>query len=77
MSGALIHINRPGPMRTIRDESEGVKWCFRCRERVEFRFIVRAEVEPSYYEPTPDIRCVNGHSDGDMFPGGFREWSYE
>ena len=74
----MIHINRPGPMRTIVDEPNGeVRWCFRCRKRVPFRFVVRATVEPSYYEPNPSIQCEAGHSDGDMFPGGCREWTYE
>lgn len=78
MEHATVHVNRPGPIRTIVDEPHGdPRWCFRCRKRVPFRFIVRGEIEPSYYEPVPDVRCEAGHSDGDMFPGRFREWSYE
>ena len=73
-----LHINRPGPLRTIVDEPHGdTRWCFRCRSHTEFRFIVRGETEPSYYEPTPSVQCVSGHIDGDKFPGGYREWTYE
>ena len=51
------------------------RWCFQCRDRVPFEFIVTAPVGPSYYEPNPSIECgPRGHIDGDMFPGRWREW---
>jgi hypothetical protein len=72
----LVHINYGPAMKEIRRDSEGVKWCFHCRKRREFFYIVVAPVEPSYYDPNVDIAC--GHcntSDGDMFPGHIREWA--
>ena len=78
MSEVAIHINRPGPMKTIVEKPDGEsRWCFRCRKKTTFRFLVRGTVEPSYYEPTPSIQCEAGHSDGDLFPGRIREWDYE
>lgn len=65
-----------GPaMEVIRRDSEGVKWCFHCRKRREFFYIVTAPVEPSYYGPNCDIRCGTCNtSDGDLFPGCERSW---
>ena len=61
--------------RVIKNESQGELWCFHCRKRREFFFIVTAPVEPDWYGPNADIKC--GHcntSDGDLFPGREREW---
>lgn len=63
-----------GPKRVIHRESNGVKWCFYCRKRVEFLFTITQDVEPSYYDPNPSIDCINGHANGDLFPGYEREW---
>lgn len=55
--------------------SEGVKWCFRCRTRVEFVRIVMVPDGPSYYGPSVHIECSKcGIYDGDLFPGWSREW---
>lgn len=63
------------PMREIHRESRGERWCFKCRKRREFFYIVTAPVEPSYYGPNPSIRCsVCNLDDGDCFPGSSREW---
>ena len=52
-----------------------MRWCFKCRKRREFVFVVMAEIEPSYYEPNPFVRCVVCKTDdGDCFPGRYREW---
>lgn len=65
----------PGATEVIRRESMGVKWCFVCRERVEFEFTVTREIAPSYYDPNPGVHCVPGHHwNGDLFPGRYREW---
>lgn len=73
IGGALV--NMPGPTKVIHRESKGVKWCFCCRKRTEFFYTLTAEIEPSYYDPNPDIRCSScDTSDGDMFPGSYREW---
>lgn len=55
--------------------SEGVKWCFCCRKRVEFVRVVTVPDGPSYYGPNVTIKCTNcGADDGDLFPGWSREW---
>lgn len=64
-----------GPRKRIAHESQGEKWCFRCRKRREFFYEVWADVEPSYYDPNPSIKCGTcGLSDGDLFPGYERSW---
>jgi hypothetical protein len=51
------------------------RWCFRCRTVRAFQFVVRAPVGVSYYGPTPAVECGTcGASDGDLFPGRYREW---
>lgn len=62
-------------MEEIHRERVGVRWCFQCRARVEFLYIVTAPIEPSYYGPNPTIRCEpKSHIDGDCGFGGSREW---
>jgi hypothetical protein len=63
------------PMRETHRETRGIRWCFECRRRVEFYFVVTDVIEqPSYYDPSCSIECERGHYDGDLFPGRFREW---
>lgn len=73
---SLVHINRGPEMVEVVNRRDGeTRWCFACRKRREFRYIVMAPVKPDWYGPTRDIKC--GHcrtSDGDLFPGGEREW---
>lgn len=75
MSDVRLHINREW-MREVRRESEGVRWCFGCRKRREFFFVVTEPVRRlSYYGPNPSIRCGTCDLvDGDLFPGRSREW---
>lgn len=58
--------------------SRGIKWCFRCRKRVEFQFVVMVPDGPSYYGPTGWMECPNcrGH-ETDLFPGWFASTEYE
>lgn len=75
LGGTVVSINRPGATHEIHRESNGTHWCFRCRSRQEFFFIVTAEIEPSYYGPNPCVRCASCNADdGDCFPGTSREW---
>ena len=75
VGGALL--NMPGSTKEIHRESKGIKWCFHCRKRYEFLYIVTAEIEPSYYGPNPSVRCSNCNTDdGDCFPGTSREWDW-
>ena len=70
-----LHILRV-PTEITHNESEGERWCFHCRIRCEFRFIVRTPTDPmSYYGPSPSIECsACKRSDADLFPGRQREW---
>lgn len=71
-----VYICQGPEMEAVVDEPDGERrWCFACRERVDFRFIVEASKEPSYWPPFTSIQCVHGHIDGDLFPGRAREWS--
>ncbi|MGC5249641.1 hypothetical protein ACPXB3_22285 [Gordonia sp. DT219] len=54
---------------------DGERWCFRCRARRVFQYVVDAPTEPSYYGPNTRIECGTCHlTDGDLFPGRSREW---
>lgn len=69
----VCHGPRMVEVKRVPDGEE--RWCFRCRKRSLFEFVVDAPTEISYYGPNPRIECVGGHhEDGDMFPGRFREW---
>ena len=73
------------PTEEIRHSPDGdPRWCFVCRKRREFVYVVDAPViEPAipledqtgaWYGPTPHIECsVCTTWDGDCFPGTQRE----
>lgn len=69
-----LHINYGPATEEVTRKPDGEHWCFVCRKRRRFDFVVRAPIEPSYYGPNPSIVCELGHTDGDLFPGRFREW---
>jgi hypothetical protein len=82
-----VHILRT-PMEEIVRRPDGERWCFTCRERRDFEYVVEAPViDPAipldeqtgaYYGPTPHIECsVCKTWDGDCFPGTNREWGDE
>lgn len=73
------------PVEEIARRPDGERWCFVCRKRHEFLYIVTAskldpelplEDQPgSWYGPVPHIECSVCHTwDGDCFPGWQREW---
>ncbi len=70
-----IHVLRvPTRVLSVRPDGE-VRWCFYCRRRVLFTRTIHAPVDRlSYYGPHAEIACENGHANGDLFPGRFREW---
>jgi hypothetical protein len=70
-----LHICRE-ELREVVRRSAGERFCFQCRKRRDFLYIVRAPVdELSYYGPTPRIECKTCKAiDGDLFPGREREW---
>jgi hypothetical protein len=62
-------------MKEYSRTSEGIRWCFACRKRVEFQRVVTIPDGMSYYGPSISIDCTNcGAYDGDLFPGRYREW---
>lgn len=68
----------PGEQRVAVDRKDGEqRWCFTCRKRREFRFVVTEAVdwENDWYGPTPSVRCATCNTtDGDCFPGRYRTW---
>jgi hypothetical protein len=51
---------------------EGVKWCFHCRKRHEFWWVVMVPDGPSYYGPSAGMEGVTGEC-SDLFPGRYYE----
>jgi len=62
-------------MKEVSRTSEGIRWCFSCRKRVEFNQIIKIPDGMSYYGPSIEIACSScGSIDSDLFPGRIREW---
>lgn len=59
-------------MHEVSRKSEGVKWCFRCRSRHEFWWVVEAPAGLSYYGPSAHMEGV-GRFCTDLFPGWVRQ----
>ena len=53
-------------------DSQGVKWCFHCRVRHEFWWVVMVPDGFSYYGPSAHMEGVN-RGCSDLFPGWSRE----
>lgn len=51
---------------------EGVRWCFHCRTRHEFAWVVSVPDGLSYYGPTARMEGVSRECT-DLFPGWVRE----
>lgn len=64
----------PGTLTVLQEKPIGERWCFKCRARVDFVDVLLGEVAPSWYAPQWGVKCVNGHEDGDLFPGRYREY---
>ena len=76
VGGDPIHINfGPAMKEVVRRRNGESRYCFKCRTKREFLYIVMTPTEPDYYGPVADIRCgACNTSDGDLFPGHQREW---
>jgi hypothetical protein len=84
LDGVPVTICRGPEMKERHRDPMGVKWCFKCRGRHEFDWIVMGadmaldddgQISPSMYmaEPTAHSECSGcGRRDGQLFPG----WSY-
>jgi len=51
----------------------GHRWCFHCRCRHDFDWVVMVPDGPSYYGPHAEIQGVTPGCT-DLFPGWSREW---
>jgi len=76
IGGEPVHINRSPEMQEVVRRRDGeARYCFKCRTKREFLYIVTAPIVPDYYGPIANIRCGTCNtSDGDLFPGREREW---
>lgn len=72
MTGHILVV----PTHVTRCEPDGEpRWCFTCRKHRPFTRTVHVPDDPmSYYGPHCTIECAHGHTDGDCFPGTWREW---
>jgi len=71
-----IHVNWTEPLEEVKRESDGERWCFRCRKRRAFEYVMAMPIEMSYYGANRQIECSHcGLVDGDLFPGHIREWT--
>lgn len=70
-----VHICRT-EMQEVHRENVGVRWCFACRTRTAFVYVVLDTVDPSYFDPVRMVKCGNcGQTDGDCGFGRCREWT--
>lgn len=79
IGGGTLHVNfGPGPVVEVSRKPVGVKWCFGCRKRLEYEFVVkRYDVDPrdDPYGPWGAYECTRCHEDRALFPGRERVWS--
>lgn len=75
--GSVLHLLfvPTKPVRVEQYDEGKPRWCFVCRKRVPFTLTVHTPIDPmSYYGPHATVECPKGHTDGDCFPGTYREW---
>jgi hypothetical protein len=63
-------------MKEVSRTSQGVKWCFHCRTRQEFFWVVSVPDGLSYYGPSGSVEGPTNECT-DLFPGWSREWDDE
>lgn len=63
-----IHVHYT-PMREVKRQVWGVRWCFKCRKRLRQLAVLLETVEPSYYDPNWVVRCAGCGEDHVRFPG--------
>lgn len=57
------------PIREVRRQSAGVRWCFGCRKRLEHTDILLDHVEPTHVGPWWRRECSGCGKDRTHFPG--------
>lgn len=60
-------------MKEHHRRSEGIRWCFHCRVRHEFWYVVSVPDGFSYYGPSVGIKGIKPGC-SDLFPGWTRTW---
>lgn len=81
--GRVVICHGPQMEKTSRDPM-GVKWCFKCRKRAEFAWIVlspvidwndEASIAAAMWGPTAFSECGNcKRHGGELFPGWTYRW---
>lgn len=57
------------PMKELKREDAGVRWCFKDRAHLPHEHVLKATVEPSYYDPDWSLECSRCGEDNTYFPG--------
>lgn len=63
----------PGPDRVMKvaADSTFMRWCYLCRRRRLFYWVLMGDSQPSYYDPTWLFTCAACGRDGSRFPGTY------
>jgi hypothetical protein len=76
----LVHILHT-PMEEVARKAHGERWCFVCRKRRDFEYVITRPIVTSihdtgaWYGPSHRIECTFCKTtDSDCFPGTAREW---
>ena len=79
--GTVVICRGPDMHEVHREKNGEPRWCFQCRKRVDFDFVVESpsredmEATHGFYGPQPHIECrPKRHLDGDVGFGQVREW---
>lgn len=75
----VMHICGPRSYRLVSLRTHRVAWCFRCRKHRAHMEKVEAptDIEDMMWGPIARVYCAAcGLTDGDMFPGRWREWDF-
>jgi hypothetical protein len=70
---STVHINRgPGAVKELSRTDVGVCWCFGCRKRLRYEYVVHAyDCDPmdDWYGPWGTYECTGCGDDRALFPG--------
>ena len=64
-----VHINRPRAWEEFKRETDEVRWCFKCRSRLQHDMVLAGEPGISYYSPQWSRECSGCKEDHSVFPG--------
>lgn len=71
-----LHVLWTEPHEEVSRTPDGEpRYCYTCRTARPFEHVVMAPVAPSCYGPSHRVACATcTTTDGDLFPGRYREW---